>query len=436
VVDKNARRRPRNPSPPVVGPAANRYAQVRVFPGPDTRTGPEIERAVTKRPRTTSVWLRCLLASSLLPGAAIAQASGLDLPETNRHVGANGTTAPVTPAVKAASNGPAPGTQPCEWPDPSAGEADDVVRGLERAPKSKRTDYLEFSQDVEQYLESPEGSITGRSNVKQIIGMLRETGSGDKSTDARMSFDRVALSYQSDSGAASFDSDTDKPFDASNVAGTVYRPLMGRTVELSFDEDGKLEAIRGLGEIEADVAKTADLDAMEQLRFVFSEDFHRMCWVDLQETLYRKGTVKAGDTWKRRVDSKLVPPRTATYLIRIKSVQKLGDGKRVALTYEAKLQRPAGSKAKHTKDGSSIRFGSGKINGTAIYDTARKELVRQSERSDLFLDLILRSPGRATEHYRLINKIRRHYRVTDPTPRLSRRLPRAPGADGSGRASN
>lgn len=302
--------------------------------------------------------------------------------------------------------------------DPAADPEDDPVElryKLGEHPE-KGDAYLEFRQDVEQYLENERGGRSARTKVSQVVGMMRKVEGTADETRLELRFDRVALSYQNASGRQGFDSD--KGGAPPGPAASVYRPILGRGFEMHLDPEHRMLRTRGLVEIEADLSRSADLHVVDQLGFLFREDYHKLLWADMQRVLYKGDLVRVGDTWSRRIDPELEPERVMNFSYKIESIDRVRG--RVRLSYRATLLRPEGAKAKRSADGSLVSFGKGKLAGTAVYDIARGEFVLQEEESDLFLDLFIRAAGNGNR-VKLINKIKRRYKVVSPEERKARK---------------
>ncbi len=255
-------------------------------------------------------------------------------------------------------------------------------------------DYLEFVQQIEQVGKGgafgPAGRGTRSSRTKGAYQKVATTS--EQGTRLVFTFDRVAMQAESPGGNLAFDSDIDDRTDKAHPVAAVLGPMIGMSVTFELDIHGHVKSSKGMEAIYDKVQKEAvGSPILNQLQDDLSSEAAQLTWADGRFVLFANKTVKVGDTWSGtvRTRSAYLGDLVREYRCKLDRFDT-DNGRRVAVvTYSADIRRPPDA-VPGMFAVSAIK--SGRLEGTANFDTERREFTYQSEAINLVLEAAVSGP--------------------------------------------
>ncbi len=248
--------------------------------------------------------------------------------------------------------------------------------------------YLELAQNIEDQWEASSFGPATTTETVWTRGVVREIGEpmGDGDHVVTLIFDRIYLSAPTQSETAVYDSDTDDPQQSANASAAVGRPMIGKKIVLFFTERGRGAGVVGMGGVldEVDYSASGNM-VLEPLLSDFMEDTTRFTWGHAPYALYAFSEVKVGDTWSlpvRRFDYYL-GDLDYSFQCRLDGIG-VEKGRKVAkVSFKATI-KPV-EKGREAARFMTLQLvpKSGEATGTAVFDVAHGEFVRQTQKTTM-----------------------------------------------------
>lgn len=271
-----------------------------------------------------------------------------------------------------------------------------AAQSADLSPKFKIGDtaYLEVSQDVTQKVTGgrfgPEGRTLDWTNlrtVRQVVQSISEkTG-----TSFALTFDRVKRTtagpvpppqaYDSDAPAAA---SSDPP----NVLATMLGPIVGMTIEMTFDSRGYVTKLRGMDKVLDKVEDAAaGSSVFEQSRDEYSDDAARILWGDARMALYAFRVAKVGDTWGRTFSlySLTAGDLTQSIECRFDRIEEKDGRKFAVINYTSRIRRSPDAATPPSVMGRVLTYERGDGEGSAWFDIEQGLIVRETEKSTVLV---------------------------------------------------
>lgn len=168
-------------------------------------------------------------AGTLLPAAALAQEA---------------PAAPATQPGAAPASEPAPSAEPTA--DPNAPRADMRFR-MAVGEAHKYRWHTQTRLDF-QRTDKPEENVVRNTDLlfEVTVRMLETTDAGGK---ASLTFDRILLDEKVGDKPRNFDSSLPQAADEGNVVAPTFRPMVGKTLDLTFDANGRIIDVQGMEDL-------------------------------------------------------------------------------------------------------------------------------------------------------------------------------------------
>jgi len=247
-------------------------------------------------------------------------------------------------------------------------------------------DYVEVKKTVRQTLG---GELLGENffstRVEEVMGVLEEVKSvSDDKIAIQLTFDRTGQRIHILKNKWNFDSDTDLSED--NVIGRPMGTMVGKSVQMILDGNGRPKSLTGMNPIIADMdyasaGYTISAQFLREFKNVVTDDLMRLQWGDLTANLYPNRVVKPGETWTASVP---VPVTFSGFLIRnykcqVDKIVEVEGHKQVQISYQGTVENAPDSGPLVDANGQTVEFLSGEFNGTATFDAKRGHIIQQKE---------------------------------------------------------
>lgn len=280
-----------------------------------------------------------------------------------------------------------------------------AAQSADLSPKFKVGDvaYLEVSQDVTQKVTGgrfgPEGRTLNWTNlrtIKQVVQSISEKSG----TSFAMTFDRVKRTtagpvpppqaYDSDASTAA-SADTANPpagGDAPNPLATMLGPIVGMTIEMTFDSRGYVTKLQGMDKVLDKVEDAAAGSGIfEQSRDEYSDDATRILWGDARMALYAYRVAKVGDTWGRTFSlySLTAGDLTQSMECRFDRIEEKDGRKFAVIKFTSRIRRSPDAPTPPSVMGRVLNYERGDVEGSAWLDLELGLIVRETEQSTVLI---------------------------------------------------
>ncbi|MFH1417187.1 MAG: DUF6263 family protein [Planctomycetota bacterium] len=253
---------------------------------------------------------------------------------------------------------------------------------LERKFTPGRISYVEAKDDITQKTSGPQGD--SEYTIHRLYGLMEKVGSpSDGKTPVVFTFDRAVQKVAHTSiGKLHFDTDDPDDDEASPQLSIIFKPLMGLSMTMEFDDAGEVASCTGM---EAIVRKIDEEAVGASFWGYFKRDFtdERMSedWGRDRLLYLPNKKVAIGDTWDVTTETRR--PQLGTIVTEFQC--KLGrigekDGRQVAVvSYTAKSSLKEDDK---TGDGPKTEL-SGTQTGTVTCDVAMGMMIEDTSESSI-----------------------------------------------------
>lgn len=169
--------------------------------------------------------------------------------------------------------------------------------------------YVELQETCTRTVTGCTAGMKGmETHIVQIMGVVRQFEPLDGGAHAvRLTFDRLALTVDNTrltlspdetSERMEFDSDLHAEQGGSPMLGEVFRPMLGESMVMTLDAQGRVTEFRGMRDIFAKVEKTAGKNRFfAQLRDFLNDEVCRSVWGDARMVLFANRPVSPGESW-------------------------------------------------------------------------------------------------------------------------------------------
>lgn len=261
-------------------------------------------------------------------------------------------------------------------PGPAAGQS--VVLQPKYAPG--RTTYVEISKDIRQVVTGgPIGAGGLETAIRQHQGVMQSVESVNAGGHVKLvlKFERQAMFIDSSMQKAAYDSDSASPGPAAALLIPVFSPMIGESMTMEIDREGRVTSFTGMKDILAKVEKSAQGNLyFENLRVELDDEVQKVQWGEARMSLYPFKEVRPGDTWTREFRQSHRPARIVEYKVRLEEIGRK-DGRAIArVTFTATMRPPDGAKPEPLPRGMSAEFLSGREEGEAIFDIEHGEFTQ------------------------------------------------------------
>ena len=250
------------------------------------------------------------------------------------------------------------------------------------------TAYVEAAVHVRQKMS---GGIFDQASLnpatQRTLGLLTRIEPGSDGGAVMVGvFDRVRNDVKVVVDEWRFDTDGQSASDPNNPVAIVMSSLLGRSIRLRLDEHGQPTSCEGMKPILEDMEQAASSDPsalqfFTQVKERLTNAEMKFLWGDLQAVLYPNREVKVGDTWKRTV-RRPVPYVGAVlreYDFTVRRIGTEGGRKVLIVDYQAAIRKAPDAEATPAPGGTRVRYGGGRLTGTATFDVERGIFVKQTE---------------------------------------------------------
>ena len=192
-----------------------------------------------------------------------------------------------------------------------------------------------------------------------------ESISSNGTTRIVITLERLAASYGEDP-SQNYDSDLDDRSGETSVMGAAYRELLGKSMTMEVDAEGKLVSLTGIkAHLDAAARKLRNNPYVSYLQEAQNDDHFQF----LQEQLlamYAFGPKKVGETWARRFAH---DEFDFHWEFELESKENLNGRTGLAIAYES--QSLADDDAAEGEDAKPAGKDPGEVTGQAFYDIER-----------------------------------------------------------------
>ena len=294
-----------------------------------------------------------------------------------------------------------------------------------------RVVYVEVTFDVKQSITGGAFGETGnKRSYHNVFGALQkvESASAEDGAQISLSFDRVAQRLDMPMATLSFDSDVDRQ-DADNLLGGIWNPVLGESVCMAVDTQGRVASFGGMGKVVEKVKKHIDNRKpckqlfADSLSRYFEDDLQQVVWGEQRFVLYANKEVSVGDTWTNTYRQP-GPDREAEYLVKLDRIAEQ-DGRKVAIvSYEATFRRPKDAKDTNLPGGARLMYARGSLAGMATFDIELGEFTTQQDQGKSKMYIIVPVPNREKpQTLTVVNAFERTYQVTSEAERAKNKPP-------------
>lgn len=169
--------------------------------------------------------------------------------------------------------------------------------------------YCEWDQSTVSTRVDAKAEKDGTRRFRQIVGILEtvESVTPDGQVNIRLTIDRMFHEFEAGTILQKFDSDVEDPGRSDHPMAKLYGPLVGASMHMTVDRDGKILAFKGLSSVFEEIARKIEkepsremlLGKLERLKYTFGEESARVMWGEARLAMYAFKEVKAGDAWQR-----------------------------------------------------------------------------------------------------------------------------------------
>ncbi|MCC7292487.1 MAG: hypothetical protein IT449_10555 [Phycisphaerales bacterium] len=194
-----------------------------------------------------------------------------------------------------------------------------VVAGGAYAGDEKVLIAPRFQAGVAHYCEWDQATISTRVDAKaekdatrkfrQIVGILEtvESVAPDGQVKIRLTIDRMFHEFEAGTIIQRFDSDVEESGRSEHPMAKLYGPLVGASMHMTVDRDGKIVAFQGLSSVFDDISRKIEKDPsremllgkLERLKYTFGDESARVMWGEARLAMYAFKEVNLGDAWQR-----------------------------------------------------------------------------------------------------------------------------------------
>lgn len=258
--------------------------------------------------------------------------------------------------------------------DPVAGQDSIVLK-----PK------LELGQKY--YLERLATVVQGggrKTTFHFVQGMIEEVkGSTQEGLQLILTIDRYGFRGPKEIG--SFDTDLDAQ-GQSEALGSILRAMVGSRLTLKLDKKFKIKSCKGTKDIVKKVEKKLEESQLWNMLFKngVDDENYRAIWGESRFVLYPHKKVEVGDTWKNSYveDDPQIGKIRSDYKMKLEQIETKGDSLQAIVSFSAAVSKVEGSEPADAK----VRFKSGQVDGTAIFDAKKGQFVKIESKSTSILE--------------------------------------------------
>jgi len=268
--------------------------------------------------------------------------------------------------------------------------------------KPGKASYIELVQNMDTALVGGQFGTGLDVKVHQIYGVMQRVERRRRRGNTRLTltFDRLSMAFDSVLNSASFDSDVDDPKESNHVLAAIYGAMVGMSMHLEIGPDGRARSFSGMSAIlkKVDQAARGDpiFEHMVQNGF-FDDNVARVRWGEARFALFPYRRVGVGDTWTSIVrEPSSFGELISDYNCELTGIAEQRKGVTAEVSFEGTIRAFDDNATAPGPMGSILKFRSGRFTGTAVFDSAAGEFVRQDTRSLFRFDLVLPDGAGAT----------------------------------------
>lgn len=293
--------------------------------------------------------------------------------------------------------------------------------------------YVEFRQDVDSTVSGsmiPSGTM--KSKASQVIGatqLIEKPAAGEKVARLKFTWDRVALSVDSQMQSIHFDSDKADEAGPATMMAMFFRPMLGQSLTLDMDDAGQVTKVGGLDAVRKHVQQAAGNPMLyQQMSSSLDDETNRQMWGATRYVLYPNKQVKVGDTWSRGMQQK---GRNALlnyeYKCKLSAIRP-DQGRQVAIvTYDGTVKKDD-KNPQSQPTGPQVESLTGTFTGTAVYDVERGAMVKQTQDVTMTAESTMAQPGAAPGKLTSSQTIHQTYTLMTPQQRQAEKAKAAAAA--------
>lgn len=228
---------------------------------------------------------------------------------------------------------------------------------------------------------------TNTTNIRTVRRDIERSGDLAQLT---YTFDRVSIDTQTFFGRRAADSDAGleptggRPNPIANIAG----PMIDKSFTVTVDRHGRVTGTDGMRDIfNAVEEKAAGNFIFEPMMAEFTDNGARFNWGDSLFAVFPEKPVAIGDTWERTVHRHdlYLGDLAFHYKCKLDDIVKEDDQKVAKITFDGRIERPDDGRAGVRSINITFAFKEGSFEGTADYDLAAGQVVKQVTNSEMSL---------------------------------------------------
>jgi len=265
--------------------------------------------------------------------------------------------------------------------------------------------YVERISELEQTTGASAFGPERTSSTTNIRTVKRDVERSGDNTRLTYTFDRVSIDTESFFGRRTADSDAGleptggRPNPVANIAG----PMIGKSFTVTVEGQGRVTDTNGMRDIfNAVEEKAAGNFIFEPMMAEFTDNGARYAWGDWLFAVYPDKPVAIGDTWERTVHyhDLYLGDLAYHYSCKFDDIVREGGDKVAKISFEGTVERPDDGKTGVRSLNMTFDFKDGSFEGTADYDLASGQIVKQVAKGEMSLAARLPAkPGEKAEPF-------------------------------------
>ncbi len=251
-------------------------------------------------------------------------------------------------------------------------------------PKTGEVVFVEISENAVDFTKGAMSGEDGKSTKTSYLSVVRREvpiWKRGKGGTLVLSFDRMMGDAETFMGPVAFDTDTEDWHGSRNGLGSIFGPMLGKSILLKADGGGRILSASGMEDIFFEVQDHASsMFLFAQMESELTDDAVKYRWGDSIWAFYPDEGVRIGDTWTRTVRRNDVYLGQLEYRYRcsLDGVGLENERRMARIGYEAEIRLLDGA-GRARRFNTLVTFQEGHIEGYAMYDLERGEIVNMSE---------------------------------------------------------